>query len=76
MGDDGDFGAQAIRPPLELEFERFYRVDNAVTRRIGGAGLGLHFCKTYVKAMGGAIRVESEEGQGSVCSFSLPQANS
>ncbi len=56
-------------------FERFYRVDNAVTRRVGGAGLGLHLCKTYVEAMDGAIRVESEEGRGSTFSFTLPQAN-
>lgn len=56
-------------------FERFYRVDNPLTRRVGGAGLGLHICKRYVEAMGGTIWFESEDGRGSVFSFSLSCAD-
>ena len=66
---------QGIGIPREAQgriFERFYRVDNAVTRRVGGAGLGLHICQKYVAAMGGTIEFESEEGRGSTFRVSLP----
>ena len=39
-----------------------------------GTGLGLLLCKDMVEKMGGQIRVESEEGQGSTFAFTLPQA--
>jgi len=55
-------------------FERFYRVDNAVTRHVGGAGLGLYICKTYVEAMGGRIWVQDNDGRGARFSFTLPPA--
>ena len=67
-----DHGIGIPPPEREKIFERFYRVDNALTRRVGGAGLGLYICQTYVQAMGGTIRVESHEGRGSVFSFTLP----
>ena len=53
-------------------FEVFYRVDNGVTRRTKGAGLGLSLCKHLVEAHGGRIWVESEVGVGSRFSFSVP----
>lgn len=64
-------------PPEERDkiFERFYRVDNAVTRRVGGAGLGLHICKTYVEAMGGTIEVENNDGRGSLFQVTLLAVN-
>ena len=55
-------------------FERFYRVDNAVTRHVGGAGLGLYICKTYVEGMGGRIWVQDNDGRGARFSFTLPPA--
>ncbi|MBM2824555.1 MAG: hypothetical protein HW402_219 [Dehalococcoidales bacterium] len=53
-------------------FERFYRVDNPVTRGTPGSGLGLSIAKGHVEAHGGKIWLESAPGKGSRFYFSLP----
>jgi signal transduction histidine kinase len=53
-------------------FERFYQVDNAVSRQYSGTGLGLSICKGYVELLGGTIRVESEFGKGTMFVFTIP----
>ena len=46
-------------------FDRFYRVDTAKTRKIGGTGLGLALVREIARAHGGDVGVESVEGHGS-----------
>ena len=53
-------------------FERLYRVDKSRARATGGSGLGLTIAKRLVEAHGGSIDVESQLGQGSNFTFSLP----
>jgi len=53
-------------------FERFTQVEDPMTRKFRGTGLGLSIVKKMVELMGGEIRVESEEGEGSNFIFTIP----
>ncbi len=52
-------------------FSPFAQADKTVSRHYGGTGLGLAICKRLVEAMGNAIHVSSEDGEGSTFFFSL-----
>lgn len=54
----------------ERVFERFYRVDR--TRNTPGHGLGLSLVKTFVKAFGGTVEINSKEGLGCTVSVRIP----
>jgi len=54
-------------------FEPFFRVPDQSPE--SGAGLGLAIVKEIVEAHGGALKVESRVGEGSVFSFTLPRAD-
>jgi signal transduction histidine kinase len=53
-------------------FDRFYRVDNLLTRRSEGSGLGLSIARRIVEAHGGRLTLKSELGKGSCFSVHLP----
>jgi signal transduction histidine kinase len=55
-------------------FDKFFRVDNQETRRVGGTGLGLALVKEIIEAHHGHVAVESVYGQGSTFIFTLPTA--
>ena len=53
-------------------FEMFSQIENSLTRKVGGTGLGLPIVKGMVKAHKGALWCESEEGKGSCFYFAIP----
>lgn len=55
--------------------EKFFQVEDPLTRHHGGAGLGLFFVRGITDAHGSEIKVESDLGHGAKFSFKLPLCN-
>jgi len=69
-----DSGVGISSSDLPRIFERFYRADAARPRSPESTGLGLAIVKHLVLAQGGQVWAESQLGNGSVFSFTLPLA--
>lgn len=67
-----DTGIGMNEEQLSKLFSPFVQADQSTTRQYGGTGLGLVISKHFCEIMGGSIKVESEEGIGSVFTVSLP----
>lgn len=67
-----DRGCGINKKHLSRLFERFYRVDTARSRNLGGSGLGLALVKHIVQIHGGSVSVESIPEKGSTFSIILP----
>ena len=69
-----DYGAGIAPEHLPRLTERFYRVDVAESREKGGTGLGLAIVKHIVNRHRGRLTIESEPGEGTAFTVSIPQA--
>jgi two-component system OmpR family sensor kinase/two-component system sensor histidine kinase BaeS len=67
-----DNGSGIPAADLPFIFDRFWKGDRARTRDGAGSGLGLAIARQLVRAHGGDIDVESQPGQGTVFTLSLP----
>lgn len=67
-----DSGIGIQEEKLTEIFNAFEQGDSSISRRFGGAGLGLTICSHLVKLMGGELGLYSVVNQGSTFSFSLP----
>jgi two-component system phosphate regulon sensor histidine kinase PhoR len=69
--DDGPGIAQAEHKRI---FQKFYRVDDRLSRVRQGSGLGLAIVKHVVKAHQGRVELESAPGKGSTFALVIPAA--
>jgi two-component system sensor histidine kinase ArlS len=67
-----DYGIGIPEEEVSRVFDRFYRVDKARSRTLGGSGLGLSIAKRMVEGYQGAISIASKENHGTVVTITLP----
>ena len=68
-----DNGYGIAEEHLPRLFERFYRTDNARSRKAGGSGLGLSICKHIIEAHQQKMHVRSTPEVGSSFGFTLAE---
>ena len=69
-----DTGAGISREKLDRIFDPFVQAERRLNQPVQGVGLGLAISRDLAQAMGGEITVESEPGEGSTFTLSLPRA--
>ncbi|MCA9880653.1 MAG: HAMP domain-containing histidine kinase, partial [Thermomicrobiales bacterium] len=69
-----DTGIGIAPEALPTIFEKFRQVESTLTRRYGGAGLGLAIAERLATQMRGSLRVSSEVGKGSTFILEIPRA--
>lgn len=71
-----DTGIGVAQEDIGRLFDRFYRVDKARSRAVGGAGLGLSIAREIMDAQGGTLKVESQPRVGTTVTMRLALARS
>ena len=67
-----DTGVGIAPEHIEQVFEPFWQVEQAITRRTGGTGLGLSVSRRLALMLGGDVTVNSTVGEGSRFTLILP----
>ncbi len=70
-----DKGIGIERKDLNHVFDKFAQIENPLSRKVGGSGLGLPIAKQLMEAHNGAIWCDSEISKGSRFYFVIPIAN-
>ena len=68
-----DTGIGIAARHLEHIFDPFWQVEQKVTRKAGGTGLGLSVVRHLTRLLGGEVHVQSEEGRGTRFTVTLPR---
>jgi signal transduction histidine kinase len=69
-----DTGIGIPRDKLDLIFEPFVQVDNGLTRRVGGTGLGLTISRALARGMSGDLSADSDGASWAAFTLTLPSA--
>lgn len=67
-----DNGIGIAEADLPFVFDRYYQSEGTDQYQLGGTGIGLALVKELSKLMGGEIRVQSREGQGTCFQLGIP----
>ena len=70
-----DHGIGIERKDLNHVFDKFAQIENSLSRKVGGSGLGLPIARQLMEAHNGAIWCDSEINKGSRFYFVIPTAN-
>ena len=70
-----DNGTGMSRRVTSRIFDKFYQVDQTLSRKAGGCGLGLSIVKFILDAHGGTVGVDSKMDEGSTFTIQLPAAD-
>lgn len=69
-----DEGVGITAKDLDKLFKKFSRIDNPLSVKVGGTGLGLYWSKEIIELHGGSITVESDLSVGTTFTVSLPHS--
>ncbi|MDB5181487.1 MAG: hypothetical protein JWP13_250 [Candidatus Saccharibacteria bacterium] len=68
-----DEGVGIPKEGMDKLFKKFSRIENPLSVKVGGTGLGLYWAKEIIELHGGTIKVSSEVGKGTTFTIVLPK---
>jgi PAS domain S-box-containing protein len=71
-----DTGCGISNSDLQRVMLPFVQVENSISRKFGGSGLGLPIARALCSLHSGSLEIDSVEGQGTIVRVSLPLSNS
>lgn len=68
-----DTGVGISKDEIKKLFNKFSRIPNEMSQKVGGSGLGLYWLKKVIELHGGKIEINSKVGEGATFTVVLPK---